>query len=142
MIRRSTCWRLAALLVPRSTCSALPAATTTMAAVTTMAARRPRARKAAVAAASWARSRTGARCCGVDETVPGFGLVDEAGDYAGFDIEFCKAVAAAVLGDSEAVEYVSLNGDPLHLPGRRHRRADPQHHLHRDPRRHRAPAAS
>jgi general L-amino acid transport system substrate-binding protein len=47
--------------------------------------------------------------CGVNEAVPGFGLVDEAGDYAGFDIEFCKAVAAAVLGDSEAVEYTSLD---------------------------------
>jgi general L-amino acid transport system substrate-binding protein len=47
--------------------------------------------------------------CGVNETVPGFGLVDEAGEYAGFDIEFCKVVAAAVLGDSEAVEYTSLD---------------------------------
>jgi general L-amino acid transport system substrate-binding protein len=47
--------------------------------------------------------------CGVNETVPGFGLVDEAGEYAGFDIEFCKVVAAAVLGDSEAVEFTSLD---------------------------------
>ncbi len=49
--------------------------------------------------------------CGVNETVPGFGLVDEAGDYAGFDIEFCKVVAAAVLGDAEAVEYTSLDAE-------------------------------
>jgi general L-amino acid transport system substrate-binding protein len=47
--------------------------------------------------------------CGVNETVPGFGLVDEAGDYTGFDVEFCKVVAAAVLGDAEAVEYTSLD---------------------------------
>jgi len=47
--------------------------------------------------------------CGVNETVPGFGLVDDAGDYTGFDVEFCKAVAAAVLGDAEAVEYTSLD---------------------------------
>jgi general L-amino acid transport system substrate-binding protein len=47
--------------------------------------------------------------CGVNESVPGFGLVDEAGEYAGFDIEFCKVVAAAVLGDAEAVEYTSLD---------------------------------
>jgi general L-amino acid transport system substrate-binding protein len=46
--------------------------------------------------------------CGVNEAVPGFGLVDEAGDYAGFDIEFCKVVAAAVLGDAEAVEFTPL----------------------------------
>jgi general L-amino acid transport system substrate-binding protein len=47
--------------------------------------------------------------CGVNEGVPGFGLVDEAGDYTGFDIEFCKVVAAAVLGDPEAVEYTALD---------------------------------
>jgi general L-amino acid transport system substrate-binding protein len=47
----------------------------------------------------------------VNETVPGFGLVDEAGDYAGFDIEFCRVVAAAVLGDAEAVEFVSLDAE-------------------------------
>lgn len=47
--------------------------------------------------------------CGVNETVPGFGLIDDAGDYTGFDIEFCKVVAAAVLGDAEAVEYTSLD---------------------------------
>ena len=47
--------------------------------------------------------------CGVNETVPGFGLIDEAGDYQGFDIEFCKVVAAAVLGDAEAVDYTSLD---------------------------------
>jgi general L-amino acid transport system substrate-binding protein len=49
--------------------------------------------------------------CGVNEGVPGFGLVDEAGEYAGFDIEFCKAVAAAVLGDAEAVEYTPLDAE-------------------------------
>ena len=47
--------------------------------------------------------------CGVNETVPGFGLVDEAGDYTGFDIEFCRVVAAAVLGDAEAVDFTSLD---------------------------------
>ena len=47
--------------------------------------------------------------CGVNETVPGFGLIDDAGDYTGFDVEFCKVVAAAVLGDAEAVEYTSLD---------------------------------
>jgi general L-amino acid transport system substrate-binding protein len=47
--------------------------------------------------------------CGVNETVPGFGLIDDEGNYTGFDIEFCKVVAAAVLGDAEAVEYTSLD---------------------------------
>ena len=35
---------------------------------------------------------------------PGFGFVDADGNFSGFDIDFCRAVAAAVLGDPEAVE--------------------------------------
>jgi general L-amino acid transport system substrate-binding protein len=54
--------------------------------------------------------------CGVNETVPGFGLVDEQGEYTGFDIEFCKAVAAAVLGDAEAVEYTPLSDPETRFP--------------------------
>jgi general L-amino acid transport system substrate-binding protein len=46
--------------------------------------------------------------CGVNETLPGFGSKDEAGAFVGFDIDLCRAVAAAVLGDSEAVEYSAL----------------------------------
>jgi general L-amino acid transport system substrate-binding protein len=49
--------------------------------------------------------------CGVNEAVPGFGLVDEEGNYTGFDIEYCKVIAAAVLGDAEAVEYTSLDAE-------------------------------
>ncbi|MGC2854311.1 amino acid ABC transporter substrate-binding protein [Novispirillum sp. DQ9] len=40
--------------------------------------------------------------CGVDMT-PGFSGIDGDGRTAGFDIDFCRAIAAAVLGDSEAV---------------------------------------
>lgn len=47
--------------------------------------------------------------CGVNGTVPGFSFVDDEGTWSGFDVEFCKAVAIAVLGDSEAVEYRALN---------------------------------
>ena len=46
--------------------------------------------------------------CGVNDAVPGFGFVDPDCNFAGFDIDFCKAVAAAVLGDPEAVEYIPL----------------------------------
>jgi general L-amino acid transport system substrate-binding protein len=49
--------------------------------------------------------------CGVNDAVPGFGVVDEAGDYSGFDIEFCRVIAAAVLGDSTAVEFTALTAD-------------------------------
>ncbi|HZA85462.1 MAG TPA: transporter substrate-binding domain-containing protein, partial [Acidimicrobiales bacterium] len=45
--------------------------------------------------------------CGVNNSVPGFGFETEAG-FEGFDIDYCRALAAAVLGDPEAVEYVPL----------------------------------
>ena len=46
--------------------------------------------------------------CGVNANLPGFGYVDESGDYVGFDIDFCKALAAALLGDANAVVYRPL----------------------------------
>ncbi len=49
--------------------------------------------------------------CGVNETLPGFGVVDDAGNLSGFDVDFCKVIAAGVLGDANAVEYVPLNAD-------------------------------
>ncbi|MGH9053762.1 MAG: amino acid ABC transporter substrate-binding protein [Acidimicrobiia bacterium] len=49
--------------------------------------------------------------CGVNEAVPGFGFLNPEGQFEGFDIDFCKAVAAAVLGDPEAVTYVSLTAE-------------------------------
>jgi general L-amino acid transport system substrate-binding protein len=49
--------------------------------------------------------------CGVNEAVPGFGFVSQGGDFEGFDIDYCKVVAAAVLGDAEAVEYKPLTAE-------------------------------
>ena len=49
--------------------------------------------------------------CGVNEAVPGFGFVSEGGEFEGFDIDFCKVVAAAVLGDPDAVEYKPLTAE-------------------------------
>jgi general L-amino acid transport system substrate-binding protein len=46
--------------------------------------------------------------CGVNQEVFGFGFVDADGNFVGFDIDYCKAVAAAVLGDAGAVEYKAL----------------------------------
>jgi general L-amino acid transport system substrate-binding protein len=42
-------------------------------------------------------------CASLTDT-PGFGYVDESGNNAGFDIDLCRAVAAAVLGDPDAIE--------------------------------------
>jgi general L-amino acid transport system substrate-binding protein len=49
--------------------------------------------------------------CGVNDSVPGFGFTGEAGEPEGFDIDFCRAVAAAVLGDAEAVEFSVLTAE-------------------------------
>jgi len=46
--------------------------------------------------------------CGGRTNLIGFGYMDEAGNKIGFDIDLCRAVAAAVLGDPEAVEIVPL----------------------------------
>jgi general L-amino acid transport system substrate-binding protein len=43
--------------------------------------------------------------CGGNANVPGFGYLDpDTNEFAGFDIDYCRAVAAAVLGDANAVE--------------------------------------
>jgi len=49
--------------------------------------------------------------CGVNEAVPGFGFVTEGGEFQGFDIDYCRVVAAAVLGDADAVEYKPLTAE-------------------------------
>ena len=49
--------------------------------------------------------------CGVNNAVPGFGFVDEAGEHVGFDIDFCRAIAAGVLGDAAAVTFVDLTAE-------------------------------
>lgn len=46
--------------------------------------------------------------CGVHTELLGFGYLDENGRNIGFDIDFCRAVAAAVLGDPDAIESVPI----------------------------------
>lgn len=46
--------------------------------------------------------------CGANQVLPGFGSVDSAGNFSGFDIDFCKAVAAAIFDDPTRVEYRPL----------------------------------
>lgn len=47
--------------------------------------------------------------CGVNDQLPGFGSVGSDGTPVGFDIDICKAIAAAVLGDANAVQYRPLS---------------------------------
>jgi general L-amino acid transport system substrate-binding protein len=49
--------------------------------------------------------------CGVNETVPGFGFDPGDGNIDGFDIDFCRAFAAAIVGDPEAIELVPVDAD-------------------------------
>ncbi len=46
--------------------------------------------------------------CGARTDLAGFGMLDENGRNMGFDIDFCRAVAAAVFNDAEAIEVVPL----------------------------------
>lgn len=46
--------------------------------------------------------------CGGRTDLLGFGFLDDNGNNAGFDTDLCRAVAAAVLGDATAVEFVPL----------------------------------
>ncbi len=46
--------------------------------------------------------------CGTRDDLPGFATLDADGEYVGFDSDFCRVIAAAVLGDATAVEMVSV----------------------------------
>ena len=48
--------------------------------------------------------------CGVSTGVPGFAAPDANGEWQGFDVAVCRAVAAAVLNDPTAVEFVPTTG--------------------------------
>ncbi|MFN8388017.1 MAG: amino acid ABC transporter substrate-binding protein [Anaerolineales bacterium] len=43
--------------------------------------------------------------CGVNSQVPGFGFVDANGNFAGIDVDYCRALAAAIFGDPTKVEF-------------------------------------
>ena len=53
--------------------------------------------------------------CGTRDDLPGFAVLDAAGEHVGFDADFCRVIAAAVLGDATKVEFVDVaDGRPLH----------------------------
>ncbi len=47
--------------------------------------------------------------CGVSQGLPGFSNKDDAGNWTGIDVDYCRAVAAAVFGDSNAVKFTPLS---------------------------------
>jgi len=48
--------------------------------------------------------------CGVTTGLAGFASPDDKGEWAGFDVDFCRAMAAAVLGDAKAVKFTPTTG--------------------------------
>jgi general L-amino acid transport system substrate-binding protein len=51
----------------------------------------------------------GSLACGVSQGLIGFSSVNDKGEWSGFDVDFCRAVAAAVLGDATKVSFVPLS---------------------------------
>jgi general L-amino acid transport system substrate-binding protein len=47
--------------------------------------------------------------CGANGTLAGFGLPDAAGKWTGLDVDFCKALAAAIFDDPNKVKFVPLS---------------------------------
>ena len=50
----------------------------------------------------------GEMICGVNSVLPGFGTQNDAGNFEGFDVDICRAVAAAILGDANAIAFRPL----------------------------------
>jgi general L-amino acid transport system substrate-binding protein len=49
--------------------------------------------------------------CGSNTGLTGFGAPDENNNWTGFDVDLCRAVAAAVLGDASKVKFVPTTGE-------------------------------
>ena len=47
--------------------------------------------------------------CGVNPSLPGFSAADSQGNWAGLDVDVCKAVAATLLSDASKIKWVPLN---------------------------------
>ncbi|MBI3436237.1 MAG: amino acid ABC transporter substrate-binding protein [Proteobacteria bacterium] len=50
----------------------------------------------------------GSLSCGANGQLPGFGLPDAQGNWKGFDVDYCRALAAAVFDDPNKVKFVAL----------------------------------
>lgn len=52
--------------------------------------------------------RRGRLSCGVNQGLVGFAYTDNRGEWRGFDVDFCRGLAAAIFGDPDAVRFVPL----------------------------------
>ncbi len=46
--------------------------------------------------------------CGIYQNVPALATLDDQGRWQGFDVDYCRALAAALFGDGDAVEFVTM----------------------------------
>jgi general L-amino acid transport system substrate-binding protein len=67
---------------------------------------------AAEAAAAQTLSTVQARgvlVCGVTQGLPGFSTPDDRGNWTGFDVDFCRAMAAEIFNDAKKVRFSPLS---------------------------------
>jgi general L-amino acid transport system substrate-binding protein len=83
---------------PKPTATVTPTATATPTAI---------AKKAPEGVLERVKAR-GKLICGVNGKLSGFSYVDDKGVWSGLDVDYCRAIAAAVLGDAKAVEFKPL----------------------------------
>jgi general L-amino acid transport system substrate-binding protein len=68
--------------------------------------------------------------CGSNTGLAGFGQPDAAGNWTGLDVDYCRAIAAAIFDDPTKVKFVPLSAkDRFTALCRRSRSPGPQHHL-------------
>ena len=53
--------------------------------------------------------RRGEVLCGVNKGLPGFSNPDDKGNWTGFDVDFCRAVAAAIFDDPNKAKFIPLD---------------------------------
>jgi general L-amino acid transport system substrate-binding protein len=49
--------------------------------------------------------------CGVNAGLPGFSIPDDKGNWTGFDVDFCRAVAAAIFNDPKKTKFIALDAN-------------------------------
>jgi general L-amino acid transport system substrate-binding protein len=55
--------------------------------------------------------RRGGVLCGVNAGLPGFSIPDDKGNWTGFDVDFCRAVAAAIFDDPTKTTFIPLDAN-------------------------------
>jgi general L-amino acid transport system substrate-binding protein len=109
MIRRLAAAALAILTLSACDGGSKPAATTapTIKDASSVATRY----KASPSKVLQAVRKRGYVACGVNPGLPGFAYPDFRGNWRGFDVDICRAVAAAVLGDATKVRFIPIRGE-------------------------------